>query len=284
MADMTAHDLFAQGKEKYDRTKYLPAREYFQTIVYNFPGEPMVDTAQYFLALTYFGAKEYEIAGVEFNRLVLNYPSSAYFTHALFMRAVSFYHSTPKHFALDQTDIKRAIRQFEDFLIDYPESELIPEAREYLAQARTRLARKQYEAGRTYKYIRAYAAAKTYFQVVIDDFTDTEYGAKAAYDYAEMEYHLKNFDEAQASYEGFAAAFPDHEMYAKAVRNGVKSAFKSGEKAFKMGDLPLARQRLQLFVQNYPESKLVSRAEKYLRRIDSSVATSQPQVENADSL
>jgi len=284
MAEMTAHDLFAMGKDKYDRGKYLPSREYFQTIVYNFPGEPMVDTAQYFLSLTYFGAKEYEIAGVEFNRLVLNYPSSAYFTHALFMRAVSFYHSTPKHFALDQTDIKRAIRQFEDFLIDYPESELIPEAKEYLSQGRTRLARKQYEAGRTYKYIRAYDAAKTYFQVVIDDFTDTEYGSKAAFDYAEMEYRLKNFDEAQVRYEGFAVAFPDHELAVRAGKNAVKSAFKSGEKAFHKGDLLLAQQKLQLFVQNYPDSKLVGKAEKYWRRIDSSVAATQQQVENADSL
>jgi len=284
MSELTAHELFDKGKEKYDREKYLPSREYFQTLVFNFPGDPIVDSAQYLLALTYFGTKEYELAGVEFNRLVLNYPSSVYFTQALFMRAVSFFESTPEHYALDQTDLIRAIRQFEDFLIDYPESEMIPEAREYLKQARTRLARKNYEAGCTYKYIRAYKAAKLYFQLVVDDFTDTEYGSKAAFDFADMEYRQGHFDLARTRFENFALAFPEHDLVAKARDRAIVAAFKDGEKAFREGTPALAREKLQLFIRDYPDSKLVGKAEKYLRQIDSSTTAMQQQVGNADSL
>lgn len=284
MSDLSAQELFTKGMEKYDREKYLSSREYFQTVVFNFPGEPIVDSAQYYLALTYFGTKEYELAGVEFNRLVLNYPSSVYFTHALFMRAVSFFESTPEHYALDQTDLVRAIRQFEDFLIDYPESEMIPEAMEYLNQARTRMARKHYEAGCTYKYIRAYEAAKLYFQLVVDDFTDTEYGCKAAFDIADMEYRQGHFDQARTKFANFTVAFPEHDLVAKAREKAVIAAFKDGEKMFQKGDTVLAREKLQLFIRDYPDSKFVNKAEKYLQEIDISAAAIPQQVGNADSL
>ena len=89
LANMNAHQLFELGKKEYDKKKYLKAIELFQTVVYDYPGESIVDTAQYFLALSYFGNKEYELSAVEFNRLIVNYPSSAYFEHAIFMKAVS---------------------------------------------------------------------------------------------------------------------------------------------------------------------------------------------------
>ena len=68
LSNQTAGQLYQAGKEKYDRKKYLSAIEYFQAVVYNHPGESVVDTAQYFLAMSYFGDKNYELSRVEFNR------------------------------------------------------------------------------------------------------------------------------------------------------------------------------------------------------------------------
>ena len=84
LANLSAHELFDKGKEEYSQKHYLRAIEYFQAVVYNYPGESVVDTAQYYLALSYFGDKEYELAQVEFNRLVVNYPASVYFEHSIF--------------------------------------------------------------------------------------------------------------------------------------------------------------------------------------------------------
>lgn len=168
LATLSATELFELGKEKYEGKKYIKAVEIFQAIVYNYRGESIVDTAQYYLALSYFGAKEYELAQVEFTRLVLNYPSSVYFAHAIFMKAVSFFEATPSHYGLDQADLVTAIKQFEDFIIDYPESELIPDTQKYLLVARTRMAKKFYASGIVYSRMRAYRAASIYFQKVVD--------------------------------------------------------------------------------------------------------------------
>ena len=137
-SQMDARQLFEAGKEKYEKEKYLSAIEFFQTIVFNYPGNSVVDTAQYYLGLSYFSNDEHELAAVEFNRLALNYPSSAYFENAVFMRAVSYYEATPDNSGLDQTDLERALTLLEDFLIDFPESQLIPDAQKYLAAARGR--------------------------------------------------------------------------------------------------------------------------------------------------
>ena len=46
LANLTAGELFERGKQKYAEKDYVDALEYFQAIVYNFPGESVVDSAQ----------------------------------------------------------------------------------------------------------------------------------------------------------------------------------------------------------------------------------------------
>ena len=267
LADKTAQQLFTSGKDHYDRGKYFRSIQYFQTIVYNYPGDPIIDTAQYYLALAYFGNKDYELAGTEFDRLVLNYPASPFFEHALFMKAVSYFESTPRHYGLDQTELTSAIQQFEDFIIDFPESEVLPDVRTYLLLARTRMARKIYDAGAVYSYMNALEAAKIYLQKVIDEYSDTEYGVQAAYKYAEMELKLGNFEEAHRRYRDFKIVYPGHELVAKATEMAVKAAFKSAEQAFKGGYYVLAAERFSTFQETYPDNGQSEKAGDYLDEI-----------------
>jgi len=288
LATLNAQELFELGKQAYEKEKYLKAVELFETVVYNYPGEAIVDSAQYFLALSYFGNEEYELAGVEFNRLITNYPASVYFEQAIFMKAVSAFESTPRHYGLDQAELKDAITQLEDFIIDFPESKLIGDARKYLSAARTQVAKKLYESGVVYRRLesmygnQAIAAAKIYFQKVIDDYTDTEYGAQASYQFAEMEFKLGRFDEARQKFEDFRAVFPRHELAKKAAEQAIEAAFKSGETAFKNGDYTLAEQRLQAFKTDYPHNGRTQKANNYLEKIHR-ITKQEPQVNEAES-
>lgn len=293
--------------EKYQNEKYLDAVELFQLIVYNHPGESLVDTAQYYLAMSYHGNEDYILARVEFNRLLLNYPSSDFAVRSQFMKAVCFYESTPDHYGLDQTDVFEAIKQFEDFLIDHPESELIPQAQEYLLKARTRLAHKYYEAGMVYMHINAFKAAKIYFQLVIDDYTDTEYAPKATFNIARAELKLKNYEAALAQIENFSRIFPDHEWipgardiaaeillengieaydkneyeqareYFKRIMEGYPDSdeyreafFRFGETAYHQGDIEIARETFVNFQNTYDKNRWSRKVRDYLERIASS--------------
>jgi outer membrane protein assembly factor BamD len=282
LGSLPPDELFELGRKYHNEHKYIRAIEVFQTVVYNFPGESIVDSAQYYLALSYFGNKDYTLAEREFNRLLLNYPSSVYVIHAQFMRAVCFFEGTPKHYGLDQSDLETAIRQFEDFIIDHPESELLPDARAYLLTARTRLAHKYYDGAMVYVHIERDNPAKTYFQKVIDDFTDTEYAAKSSYRLAELEYKRKNYEKALEMYSNFLVVFPEHEWAGKASERAEEAAFKWAEVAYKNGDMVKARELLEAFTKDYPESKRIDKANKYLQQIGES-PTGEPGVEQADS-
>jgi len=268
VTNRSAVELFALGKKAFDDKKYLQSIEYFQTVVYNHAGVSFVDTAQYYLALSYYSNKDYAVAGVEFNRLALNYPSSVYFENAIFMRAVSFFESTPGHYGLDQSDLQKAIDQFEDFLIDFPESELVTEVRQYLAVARGRMAKKYYASAVVYKRIGAYVAAQKYFQVVIDEYTDSEYAAKSLFEFAEINLKLKKYAEAQAGFENFVNLFKENKLAPKALELAREAAFKSGVLAYDKGELTTAKVRFESFIKDYPDDNRVNAAKDYLTRIE----------------
>jgi len=267
LVNLSPQELFDLGKTEYQKEHYIKAVEYFQAIVYNYPGESIVDTAQYYLALSYFGNEEYELAQVEFNRLVLNYPSSVYFQHALFMKAASFYEGTPRHYGLDQSTLETAVKQFEDFIIDYPEAELLSQAKQYLLAARTRMAKKFYGSAVVYNRMGALDAAKIYYQKVVDDYTDTEFGSLATFYVAEMNFKRHRYDQAQVGFEGFLAVFPDHELAKKARERAAEAAYRSGVEAFGNGKAETARERLENFVKDYPDHKKVDDAEEMLRKL-----------------
>jgi len=247
ISGMPARQLFNLGLEKYQDEKYITAIDAFQTVVYNYPGAALIDSAQYYLALSYYGQKDYALAGVEFNRLLLNYPSSVFAPNSQLMKAVCYFEGTPSHYGLDQSDLKLAIQQFEDFLIDYPESEAVDDCRAYLKTARTRLARKHYSNGIVYVRVRDYRAARVYFQKVIDEFTETEYAPLATYEMAGTYYSAHDWDKAHEQYENFKTVFAEHELAAKAAERSCEAVWKGAREAFDEGDLTLARTRLERF-------------------------------------
>jgi len=267
LENLSPRQLFDLGKEKYDNEKYLTAIEAFQTIIYDYPGESLVDTAQYYLALSYYGNDDYVLARVEFERLFRYYPASTYVTHAQFMRAVSFYEGTPKNHGLDQTDLQEAIRQFEDFLIDNPESELMADCRTYLEQAYSRLAVKDYEAGMIYLRLGSYKAAKIYFQRVIDEHTSSKYGSLSLYHLAEIANKLKEYAEAHRQFRNFTLVYPEHEWAPKAQEKMNDAAFKTAESDYKNKEYPAAKEKLEAFITDHPDHDKIDNAREMLREI-----------------
>jgi outer membrane protein assembly factor BamD len=211
-----AEEQFALAKKEYDKKRYLKAIEGFQKTIFNFPGASSVDTAQYYLAMSYYENEDFELAAVEFNRLIANYPQSEFIDDAQYMGGVCYFRNTPKHYALDQEDIKRAISAMEDFIVDNPDSPLLDDARNIILMAKTRLAHKEYENGLLYYKMSAYQAAAIYFQLVIDSYTETEYAPKALFKLAEANYKQGKYLEAQEKFNNFIVLYPSDPQLSKA--------------------------------------------------------------------
>lgn len=268
---MTQQELFDYGKTHFDNKKYTKAINAFQTLVYNYPGADIIDTAQYYLSLSYFSNKEYELAQVEFNRLAVNYPSSVYFTQALFMKAVCYFEGTPKHYGLDQSDLKQAIKLFEDFIVDYPESELVKDAQAYIAKAKAREAHKAFDSGIVYERLGAYKSAEIYFQLVLDDYTDSEYADDASFKLAYMKYKRKLYNEAETKFKDFTVVFQDSEFIPEANKLAMESAYKYAESLYKKKDFADAKAQFERFISEYPTSDKLDDAKKHLAEIPKTV-------------
>lgn len=279
LTNLPARELYEKGMHEYENKKFYKSIDYFSAIVYNYPGESLVDTAQFYVGMSYFGQKEYKLASVEFNRLLQNYPSSVYATNAQYMKAVCLYEAAPGHYGLDQTDMDDALKQLEDFVIDNPESELVADAKVYIKEGRYRLARKAYEAAVVYVRIRALKAATIYFQRVVDEYTDTEFGPLAAYGIADVEYQLKHFDKASTQFDNFAKAFPDHELAAKAREMAEEAAYKDAEAAAKTGDSAAAAAKLQSYLSSFPNGDKADDARELLRQLPPVAADSTAQAD-----
>jgi len=214
--ETNAQDQYVLAKKEYDKNHWLKAIEGYQRVIYNFPGADIVDTAQYFLSMSYFNNKDYELAAVEFQRLRTNYPQSAYYDEAQYMNGVCYLKNTPGHYALDQEDLKRAIQQLQDFIIDNPDSPLVPEAEDVIHEGLTKLARKEYENGMLYFKLYQYKSAGVYFQYVIDNYTGTGYAAMAQYRLAESSFKKNEFAEALIKFNNFITVYPENELVPKA--------------------------------------------------------------------
>jgi outer membrane protein assembly factor BamD (BamD/ComL family) len=200
----------------------------------------------------------------------------------MLFRAVCAFRSAPEHYALDQANLVQAINMLEDFIIDFPESNNMPEARTHLLEARTRLAQKNYKNAKVYMFMGAYGAAVVYFQIVIDDYTDTEYAPRALFGLGEALYKKKLFNEARDKFENFITVYADHELRLKAEVMAVKAAFSDGEHAFKLAQFDKARQSFEDFIERYPQSGKKDKVDDYLKKIKA-ISPDSTKVENAGS-
>jgi len=213
---LTAEEQFAQAQKLYNKKKYFQSAEEFQKVIYNYPGANIIDTAQFYLANSYLKDEQYQLAAVEFERLVKNYPRSDFAPDSRFLAGYARYLAAPRHYGLDQSELLTAIGLIEDFIIDYPDSKLIPEAEKTLKEAHTRLAKKAFKSGVVYVHIRAYESALIYFQKVIDDYPDTKYAALALLEMGKVQFKKKDFTKAAATFNTFLAQYPEHKLTGEA--------------------------------------------------------------------
>ncbi len=282
ISNLGPDQLFKNGMEAFEKGKYLRAIESFQTVIYNFPGESNIDSAQYYLALSYLENGEEGLAAVEFNRLALNYPSSEFFPKSMFYKAISYFKGTPKHYGLDQSELEIAIKQLEDFIIDFPESENLDEARKFLQKANDRMAHKYYETGIVYFRIGAYTGAKKYFQLVIDDYTNSEFASLALYNKAEIEFKIRKYSEAKRLYENFLILFDSHEYTLKVEKQIIEASYYDALAEYEKGEFESAKTKFENYKTKFPLGKNIKEVNKHLDII-SQKSVIQSQVTDAES-
>jgi outer membrane protein assembly factor BamD len=225
--------LFESGQTAAADRNWTEAREYFRTIVDNYPQSQFRPDAKLALGDTYIGEKSTEsllLAAAEFREFQTFYPTHprADYAQLQLARSFSLQMLAPER---DQTATRDAVKEIEVFLQRYPNSALLSDARALEREAKDRLSEAGYRVGYFYFRQRWYLGAISRFREVLKQ--DPEFTRRDAvyYHLAESLYRTDKKSEALPYYERLVREFEVSEHLAEAEKRVAE--LKGGDSAGK---------------------------------------------------
>lgn len=211
-----ASGTFYEGLDLLNAKKYEKARNEFNIVVKQYPASAYADSAQFYLAETYYKSNEYLTAAFEFSNVTRNYPSSKMAPEARF-RIAECYAALSPRVQLDQANTKKAIESFQSFIDYYPDSPLVSKAEKEITTLRNKLALKDLEIAKLYMILGYYKAAEVYYDVILEQYHDSDVADKAAIGKVKALLERHHDGEAKVALRSFYTSFPHSSLMKEAA-------------------------------------------------------------------
>jgi len=208
---------YEKALEYYEKGDYVRALTLFDQVMPFYRGTEDAENIAFKYAYAYYYQKEYILASFYFDRFSKTYPRSPLAEEALFMTAYCKYLDSPPY-NLDQTSTRQAISQLQLFLNAYPGSDKAEQCNNLIDELRAKLQKKDYEIAMLYYKMDRYQAAVTSFDILLNDYPDTDYreevmfyAIRAYFNFANQsvkDKRIERYEEAIDRYEKFIARYP----------------------------------------------------------------------------
>ena len=162
------------GVEYYEEGEFARAGTLFDQVANVFRGTTKADTVKYYQAKSYYGQRDYMMAGYYFSELAATYVSSVFVEEADFMTGYCFYKRSPRA-ELDQATTYQAITYMQMFLSKYPTSERVTEAQDIIMEMSDKLVEKSYISAKLYYDLGYYKSAILALRNSLIENPDTKY-------------------------------------------------------------------------------------------------------------
>jgi len=155
-----------------------PAIEIYTKIVENSTYGPLAAKAQYKLGLVLKGSLRYYEAEEAFSKVISSYPTSEWADAAKFQLATcrAAESQGPEY---DQGAMQEAKQKFEEFAREHPDAVLSKEAESNILNLKEKEAASNYKIAVFYEKQKAFEAAKIYYTDIINNYSDTQWAARA---------------------------------------------------------------------------------------------------------
>ncbi|MDR1990139.1 MAG: outer membrane protein assembly factor BamD, partial [Acidobacteriaceae bacterium] len=209
--------LFDKGNEALQKKKWITAREFFKQVTETYTQSPLRPDAKLAVGDTYLGegtTEAYILAIAEFQEFLSYYPTHPRADYAQYQLGLAHFRQmrAPQR---DQTETRDTIREFEAFVVRYPKSALLPEAKNRLREAHDRLSASEFEVGQFYYHIHWYPGAIDRLSTLLKNDPDYTQRDGAYFYLAESYYKANRMKEALPYYERLLDEFKQSQFMAQ---------------------------------------------------------------------
>ncbi|MDF1576554.1 MAG: outer membrane protein assembly factor BamD [Bacteroidales bacterium] len=162
------------GVQFYEEGEYAKAATLLDQVDNIFRGTTKADTVKYFQAKSYYGQRDYMMAGYYFSELSSTYASSVYLEEADFMIGYCYYKQSPRP-ELDQANTYKTITAMQMFMVKYPTSDRISECQEIITEMSDKLVEKSFISARLYYDLGYYKSAILALRNSLIEYPETKY-------------------------------------------------------------------------------------------------------------
>ena len=146
----TDYDLKLQkAKEYYDKKVFMRSSELYEELIPIVKGTDKAADVYYFFTWSEYYMGDYMLSQYHFKNFTRQYPNSPYVEECAYMSAYCYFLNSP-NFTLDQTHSKDAIKEFQSFIDNYPESKRLDTCNILVDQLNSKIEKKEYEIIKQY--------------------------------------------------------------------------------------------------------------------------------------
>lgn len=172
--------MLATADKYYEDGEYNRAIVLYELLVPAFRGKAEAEGLYFNFANAQFKNGNYILASHYFKTFSDTYTGSPMREMAMYHIALSEFMQSPR-FQLDQSNSSKSIDAFQAFINNYPESEWVSEANEYMDELRSKMETKAFESGKLYYNLKNYSSAIQNLENMLKDFPGSDKSEEALY-------------------------------------------------------------------------------------------------------
>ena len=187
---------YNKAEELFKKEKYGRATEKLEEILSTCAGTGYMEQAQFLMAESYFNMEDWIEARGEYGSFILNFPGSPFIETAEFKKAISSFNMEFR-VSRDEANTTIAMKDFERYLSNYPDSPLRDSVHYYQNLLIERLAEKEFQTARLYLRMDKYQAAVIYFKEFLETYPNSKRRTEALFMIAQAYNELDQFETAK---------------------------------------------------------------------------------------
>jgi outer membrane protein assembly factor BamD len=221
----TADDNYQSGIEELKAKHYEEAVRFFEYVKTKYPYSKFAALADLRLADAKFEQDRFPEAAEAYNQFVQLHPTNEDVDYAEYRAALSYFKDAPSDFMLfppsyekDQRQTEKAVEALTKFVKERPNSKYLGDAEKTLADAKTRLASREWYVAEYYYKRDRWAGAAGRYEVLVEKYPGFKYEADALYKLAHACIQLNEKFRARTALQQLIVKHPEDPRRAEAEK------------------------------------------------------------------